>query len=104
MKSLWIRVTGCQFGERLEQSTEDHLIAHALSGVHDTLGQSRAADMFSRFRDQTWLTLSATRLNLPGARIADAFGPQRGWTAYGDRVVIDAIDRPLPAGERNTLA
>jgi hypothetical protein len=59
--------------------------------------------VFTLVQDTPWLSLTAAHLNLPGARIADAFGPEHGWAAHGDRAVIDSIDQPLSAGELNNL-
>ena len=103
MNSQWIRTAGSQFAERCRQTGAPSSIVGALEDLISQFGHSRAVDLWGRFQDPPWLALSAAQLNLPGARIAAAYGPEHGWAAHGDRRVIESLDRPLTAGEMHIL-
>jgi hypothetical protein len=94
MSSQWIRIVGSQFAEQ-RQPLNARSVNIGADEPATLFGQSRAQDLIGQFQDVHWLTLSAASLHLPGAQIADVFGPDHGWTAYGDRILLEAIDRPI---------
>ena len=102
MSSQWIRIVRSQFAE---QRSPGSTLAARENGPSDLValfGQSRAGDLVGQFQDVHWLALSAANLRLPGAQIADVFGPDHGWSAYGDRILVDAIDRPINVNDLST--
>ena len=97
MSKQWIRIVGSQFAEQQSPLGAPVNWDNAADDPAALFGHSRAGDRVGQFQDVHWLTLSVASLRLPGAQIADVFGPDRGWTAYGDRILVEAIDRPINA-------